>query len=265
MCYVPTDPRAAWTTVTAGEVTGPESVQGGGQRGRGGTGGGSHAFPLEKWGSRGRNRQITERRKLGGGTFRGMSLLTHTCAPGPPQTPPHGALPGATMCHAVVFVGPPVRPPASPTWTSHSRCVSRAAVSEERPGPHRPVPTSGQGTPARSPRPVPALGPDAGRAGSAAGPRRLVPRPRCRALPRRPLLHRNAPAILAGVRPPAPRARLAPASFADQLLGLCSFIPVPGRPWLRVLCTHIWASSDHMTGASAARKKRTRRPFRNRP
>lgn len=206
MCYVQTDPRAAWTTVTAGEVTGPESVQGGGQRGRGGTGGGSHAFPLEKWGSRGRNRQFTERRKLGGGTFRGMSLLTHTCAPGPPQTPPHGALPGATMCHAVVFVGPPVRPPASPTWTSHSRCVSRAAVSEERPGPRRPVPTSGQGAPARSPRPVPALGPDAGRAGSAAGPRRLVPRPRCRALPRRPLLHRNAPAILAGVRPPAPHA-----------------------------------------------------------
>lgn len=68
VCYVQTDPRAAWTTVTAGEVTGPESVQGGGQGGRGGTGGGSHAFPLEKWGSRARNRQFTEQRKLGGGT-----------------------------------------------------------------------------------------------------------------------------------------------------------------------------------------------------
>lgn len=198
MCYVQTDLRAAWTTVTAGEVTGPESVQGGGQRGRGGTGGGSHAFPLEKWGSRARNRQFTERRKLGGGT-----TLVPLDLPKRHLMVPCPALRCVTRSFSLVL---PCGPPASPTWTSHSRCISRAAVSEERPGPRRPVPTSGQGAPARSPRPVPALGPDAGRAGSAAGPRRLVPWPRCRALPRRPLLHRNAPAILAGVRPPAPRA-----------------------------------------------------------
>lgn len=88
-----------------------------------------------------------------------------------------------------------VHPPALPTWMSHSRCVSHAAVNEKGPGPCLPVQTPGQGAPARSPSPLPVLAPDAGPPSTTAGPRRLVPLPRSRALPCWLLLHRNAPAI----------------------------------------------------------------------
>lgn len=184
-----------------------------------------------------------------------ITLNPHPC-PRAPHIPSrhHSPLPSARRCRAVCFVHPCTCLP-SLMYICTVLCVANAALNKKMPAPpHQCEPQCNVlWLRARGALPVP--GSDARRSSTTAGPR-------CRAPQFGLLLHRNAPALPACVRPPA-QAWLAPASFADQLLALCSFIPVPGRPWLCILHKHIWTSPDHMTGTSATRKKRTQRPFCN--
>lgn len=177
-----------------------------------------------------------------------MSFLTHTHVP---KCRPNLRVPDRRREDAALF---------SVTRASAHLLLSLSpgmhAVNREVPGP--PILCE----PQHSVQQLRALGLDIRRSSTTAGPRRLVQLPPGRSLLFWLLLHSNAPAPLACARP-LPPAQLVPASVADQLLELRSFIPVPGRPQIPILCKHIWASSAHMTGTSAAPKERTQGPYCN--
>ena len=179
-------------------------------------------------------------------TWGNVTSHPHLCPQMPPQ--PHGPLPSAVMSHTVFSVT--CAPACLLSLMSHLYCVLCYTCNEQEDAWGSLSSDTSTVCSSSKPRPAPVQGPDTRRPSTTAGPRRLVLLPLGHAPLFWLLLHRNAQPSWCAQAPAL--AQCALASFADQLLGLRSFIPVPGRLWLCILCKHILTSSDHMTGTSAA-------------
>lgn len=181
--------------------------------------------------------RVAEWRKLGANLWGKITSSPHFCPRAPHALALHrGPLSSAGICQAVLSTCAPVCLVRGAPCTV--LCIASAAANKEMP--------------ALPPSTVPSV-PSVSRALAQSLGQPLCPGLRCRpsstsAGPRRraqqlgPLLHKHAPALPACVRPPGAAPTSSPA---DQLLGLCSFIPVPGRPWLCLRHKHIWTSSGH--------------------
>lgn len=176
---------------------------------------------------------FTGRRTPGANMWGNVTSNPHLCPQLPPE--PQGPLRRAVMSFRSACICLPTLelPRVSVLCVTH-------AVDRRMPGPMRSKPPA-VCTSSKPGRP-PVLDADARPSSTSVGPRCPVLLPRGRALPFWLLLHSNA----------QPSGAVCSGLLRGPAAGSPLFHPCSWEAWGRILCKHIWTSSDHMTATSAA-------------